>query len=105
MFDLKEIVLCYGQTAHMSGPQDSVGKQSHTMAMAAVKNYEILSIYSSQEMYNFCVSHMPQPLWTVKGYPPPLDTSGANAAYIWGFFNEGSSMAARSIGSRGRGNH
>ena len=37
MFDLKETVLCYGQTAYMSGPQDSAGKQPHTMAMTAVK--------------------------------------------------------------------
>ena len=62
--------------------------------MATVKNDEILSIYRSQEMYNFCVSRMLQPSWTVKGQPVPLGAFGDNAAYIWDFFNGGISMVA-----------
>lgn len=95
-FGLKEVLLCFGQTAHMSGPQDSAGKQPHTMAMAAVKNREILSIYSAQEMYNFCVARMPEPSWIKKKQPAPLGPFGGNGAYIWGFYNDGSSMVAHS---------
>ena len=35
-FNLREILLCCGATAHMSGSQDSIGKQPHTLATAHV---------------------------------------------------------------------
>jgi hypothetical protein len=91
-FDLKEILLCYGATAHMSGPQDSIGKQPHTLATAWVNQGRIMSIYSAQEMYDFCVKQMPQPLWIVNKQPAPTGTMGGNSAYVWGFFNNGSSL-------------
>ena len=86
MFELKEVVLCFGQTAHMDGTQDSAGKQPH----------EILSIYSSQDMYNFCVKNMAHPSWIVKGQPAPPGAFGDNSAYIWGFYNNGSNTVTRS---------
>ena len=56
-FDPNKILLCFGATVHMSGPQGSIGKHSHTMAMSYVRQGKCLSIYSAQEMRNFCVAH------------------------------------------------
>jgi hypothetical protein len=91
-FDLKEIVLCYGATAHMSGVQDPAGKHPHTLATAHVKQQRIGSIYSAQEMYDFCVKEMAEPLWIVNKQPAPTGTMSANGAYIWGFFNFGDTL-------------
>ena len=65
-FDPNKILLCFGATVHMSGPQDSIGKQRHMMAMSYVNHGKIMSIYSPLEMYHFCVKHMPEPSWIVK---------------------------------------
>ena len=91
-FDLKEILLCYGATAHMSGPQDSIGKQPHTLATARVNAGRIAPIYSAEDMYEFCTKEMSRPLWIVNKQPAPTGTMANNSAYMWGFFNNGSSL-------------
>ena len=48
-------------------------------------------------MYNFCVDNMSQPLWIVNGQSPPLGTYGANSAYIWGLFNNGSGVVKERV--------
>ena len=76
----------------MSGPQDSIGKQPHTMAKSYVNKGKIKTIYSAQEMYSFCAEHMPQPHWTVKRQPAPTGTVGDDSAYMWGHYNNGLSV-------------
>ncbi len=57
--------------------------------MAHVNQNEIMSICSAEEMYDFCVKQMPQPLWIVNKQPAPTGTMSGKSAYIWGFYNFG----------------
>ena len=81
----------------MSGPQDSIGKQQHTMATSYVNQGKIKSIYSAHDMYNFCVEHMPQPPWIVKTQPAPTETMCGNSAYVFGHYNNGLTLVKKSI--------
>ena len=95
-FNLNQILLCFGATAHMSGSQDSIGKQPHTMATSYVNQCKLKYIYSAQEMYTFCVEHMPQPPLIVKRQPAPMGTMGGNSAYMFVHYNNGLTLVKNS---------
>ena len=52
-FRLEEILLCFGAAVHMSGPQDSAGKQPHTLAMQALKHGKTLFHLQRAEYVQF----------------------------------------------------
>ena len=95
-FDLKGKLLCFGAVAHINGPQDSIGKQPHTMAMSYTKQGKILFICSAQEMYDSCAKHMPGPSWIVKKQPASTGTMGGKSTFMWGFYNNELTLAKKS---------